>query len=132
MAGILVVDDSPSMRRMLMFALRSAGHEVTAAEDGRAALAAAAESRSIDLVLSDVNMPGMSGLELVGALRRQPRYRSTPILMLTTETSDSLKFEARTAGASGWMAKPFDPVRLVATVEQLLQRGAGAVVEGGR
>jgi two-component system chemotaxis response regulator CheY len=70
--------------------------------------------------VSDLNMPGMSGIELVGELRRLPAYRSIPILMLTTETSDDMKSRARSAGASGWIVKPFDPERLIGIVNRLL------------
>jgi two-component system chemotaxis response regulator CheY len=119
MAAILIVDDSPSMRRMVAFALTEAGHQVTEAEDGSKALALA-ESCAADLVVSDMNMPGMNGIELVGKLRCLPAYRSTPILMLTTETSDDMKGEARNAGASGWIVKPFDPERLIGIVSRLL------------
>ncbi|MDX9739882.1 MAG: response regulator [Gammaproteobacteria bacterium] len=119
MAAILIVDDSPSMRRMVAFALTEAGHLVTEAEDGRKALALA-ERAAADLVVSDMNMPGMNGIELVGELRRLPAYRSTPILMLTTETSDDMKGKARSAGASGWIVKPFDPDRLIGIVSRLL------------
>lgn len=119
MAAILIVDDSPSMRRMVSFALSEAGHRVTEAEDGRNALATASREAA-DLVVSDMNMPGMSGIELVGELRRLPAYRSIPILMLTTETSDDMKSRARSAGASGWIVKPFDPERLIGIVNRLL------------
>lgn len=119
MAAILIVDDSPSMRRMVAFALSEAGHRVTEAEDGRNALETASR-QAADLVVSDMNMPGMSGIELVDELRRLPAYRSIPILMLTTETSDDMKSRARSAGASGWIVKPFDPERLIGIVNRLL------------
>jgi two-component system chemotaxis response regulator CheY len=119
MAEILIVDDSPSMRRMVAFALAEAGHKVREAEDGQKALALA-KGGPADLVVSDMNMPGMNGIELVGQLRRLPAYRSTPILMLTTETSEDMKGQARSAGANGWIVKPFDPERLIGIVSRLL------------
>ena len=125
MAAILIVDDSPSMRRMVAMTLKTAGHEISEAEDGRQALGAA-ELRGVDLVVSDMNMPGMTGIELVGALRRLPAYRRTPILMLTTETSQDMKDRARTAGASGWIVKPFDPEQLLAVVDKVLARAGAA------
>jgi two-component system chemotaxis response regulator CheY len=119
MAEILIVDDSPSMRRMVSAALTEAGHKVREAEDGNKALALA-RSGAADLVVSDMNMPGMNGIELVGQLRSLPAYRTTPILMLTTETSEDMKGRARNAGANGWIVKPFDPDRLVGIVSRLL------------
>lgn len=119
MAEILIVDDSPSMRRMVSAALTEAGHKVREAEDGNKALALA-RSGAADLVVSDMNIPGMNGIELVGQLRSLPAYRTTPILMLTTETSEDMKGRARNAGANGWIVKPFDPDRLVGIVSRLL------------
>lgn len=131
MAAILIVDDSPSMRRMVAFTLKEAGHEVSEAEDGRQALGIA-EGRPAGLVISDMNMPGMTGIELVGALRKLPAYRHTPILMLTTETSDEMKQQARAAGADGWIVKPFNPERLIAVVDKVLGRiGAAAPLAAG-
>jgi two-component system chemotaxis response regulator CheY len=121
MAAILIVDDSPSMRRMVSFTLKEAGHQVSEAEDGRGALDAAAQV-AVDLVVSDMNMPGMSGIELVGALRELPAFGRKPILMLTTETSDEAKRQAQAAGADGWIIKPFNPERLVAVVDKVLGR----------
>ncbi len=121
MAAILIVDDSPSMRRMVSFTLKEAGHQVSEAEDGHHALDAAARV-PVDLVVSDMNMPGITGIELVGALRRLPAFGSKPILMLTTETSDEAKQQAQAAGADGWIVKPFNPERLVAVVDKVLGR----------
>jgi two-component system chemotaxis response regulator CheY len=120
MTRILAVDDSPSMRDMVSIALANAGFEVTAAADGVAALELARKS-SFDLVLSDVNMPDMNGIALIRALRAEPAYRFTPILMLTTESSPERKNEGKEAGATGWIVKPFDPEQLVATMKRVLR-----------
>lgn len=116
---ILTVDDSPSIRKMVSFTLRGAGFEVIEAEDGQDGLDKA-KLIAIDLVLADQNMPRMDGLTLVQSLRALPQYRTTPILMLTTESGDDMKAKGRAAGATGWMVKPFDPERLVAVVKKVL------------
>lgn len=120
MIRILAVDDSPSMREMVSLALRSAGFDVTPAVDGRSALELAKQS-VFDLVLSDVNMPEMNGIALISALRAEPQYKHTPILMLTTESSPERKAEGKCAGATGWIVKPFDPEQLVATMKRVLK-----------
>jgi len=120
MTHILAVDDSPSMRDMVRIALTGAGFEVTQAADAQEALKLARAS-SFDLVLSDVNMPGMDGIELIRALRAEGTYRHTPILMLTTESSADRKRAGKEAGATGWIVKPFDPVQLVATMHRVLR-----------
>ena len=119
MAKILAVDDSASMRGMVAFTLRGAGHEVTEAEDGQKALDAAGAGK-FDLVLADVNMPVMDGLTMVRQLRTKPEYQGVPILMLTTESDTNKKMEGKAAGATGWLVKPFDPEKLLATVSRVL------------
>ena len=119
MAKILAVDDSASMRGMVAFTLRGAGHEVTEAENGQLALDAAGGS-AFDLVLADVNMPVMDGISMVRALRAKPEYQGVPILMLTTESHTEKKMEGKAAGATGWLVKPFDPDQLLATVKRVL------------
>jgi two-component system chemotaxis response regulator CheY len=116
---ILAVDDSPSIRKMVGFTLRSAGYEVVEAEDGQDGLEKA-RLGPVSLVLTDQNMPRMDGLTLVKSLRAMPEYRSAPILMLTTESSDQMKAQGREAGATGWMVKPFDPTRLLDVVKKVL------------
>lgn len=118
MARILAVDDSPTQRALVSEALERAGHDVTLATDGVEALKAA-QDESFDLVLSDVNMPNMDGIELTRELRALASYRFVPILMLTTEGPE-LKQSARKAGATGWLAKPFDPKTLLATIHRVL------------
>lgn len=120
MSRILAVDDSPSMRDMVRIALTDAGYEVTQATDGQEALELARRG-SFDLVLSDVNMPGMDGIALIRALRSESAYKHTPILMLTTESSVERKHEGKDAGATGWIVKPFDPEQLVATMQRVLR-----------
>ena len=121
MMRILAADDSASMRDMVKMSLGSAGFEVTAAADGEEALRLAATT-PFDLVLLDVNMPLRDGFEVIRALRAEPQYRHTPILMLTTETSADRKREGKSAGATGWIVKPFDPAQLIATVHRVLLR----------
>lgn len=119
MAKILAVDDSASMRGMVAFTLRGAGHEVTEAENGQLALDAASAA-NFDLVLADVNMPVMDGITMVRELRARPAYKGVPILMLTTESHTEKKMEGKAAGATGWLVKPFDPEQLLATVKRVL------------
>ncbi len=109
---ILAVDDSPSMREMVAFVLRSAGYTVVEADDGESALAIA-RTQHVDVVLTDQNMPRVDGLSLVRNLRGMPEYREIPIIILTTEASAEMKQKGREAGATAWMVKPFDPERLV-------------------
>jgi two-component system chemotaxis response regulator CheY len=116
---ILAVDDSPSMREMLATVLRESGFKVVEAEDGVKALEVA-KSHSIDVVLTDQNMPNMDGLSLVKNLRGLPAYRDTPIMMLTTESSAEMKQKGRDAGATGWMVKPFDPDKLVRMLKSVV------------
>jgi two-component system, chemotaxis family, chemotaxis protein CheY len=116
---ILAVDDSGSMRRMVSFSLTSAGYDVVEAVDGTDALAKACERR-VDLVLTDLNMPGMDGLALVRELRQTPGYERVPILVLTTEGSTDVKVKGRESGANGWLVKPFDPQQLVGVVARLV------------
>lgn len=116
---ILAVDDSASIRQMVSFTLKSAGYEVVEAVDGQDGLDKA-KSRSINLVLTDQNMPRMDGLTLIRNLRALPQYASTPILMLTTESSDAMKSQGRAAGATGWLVKPFDPQKLIEVVRKVI------------
>lgn len=119
MARILAVDDSAAMRQMVGITLTGAGHEVQHASDGRQALQIA-EREKFDLVITDVNMPNMDGLTLVRQLRNLPSYRFTPLLVLTTEATAERKLEGKQAGATGWLVKPFNPDRLLATVAKVL------------
>ncbi len=118
MAGtILAVDDSASMRQMVNFTLKGAGYAVVQAVDGVEALEYARQ-HAVDLVLTDVNMPRMDGITLVRELRALPAYRYTPMLVLTTESSQDKKMQGKQAGATGWIVKPFKPDQLLALVRQ--------------
>ncbi|MDK2123420.1 response regulator [Parachitinimonas caeni] len=116
---ILTVDDSPSIRQMVGFTLKSAGYQVVDANDGSAGLTKA-KAAAYDLVLTDINMPAMDGFALTAALRALPEYKSVPILVLTTESSDEMKQKGRAAGVTGWLIKPFDPHKLLEVVRKLI------------
>ena len=116
---ILAVDDSSSQRQMVAFSLKAAGYDVVEAVDGMDGLEKA-KLQSVDLVLTDQNMPRMDGLQLIALLRELPTYAKTPILMLTTESSDEMKNKGRAAGANGWLVKPFDPQRLIEVVKKVI------------
>ncbi len=119
MATILTVDDSASIRQMVTFTLKGAGFDVIEAVDGEDALGKA-KSNNPDAVLTDVNMPNMDGITLITELRKLPNYRTTPMLMLTTESSPEMKNKGRTAGATGWLVKPFNPDQLLATIKKVI------------
>jgi len=116
---ILAVDDSASIRNMVAFTLKSAGYDVVEAVDGQDGLEKA-KGRQVNLVLTDQNMPRMDGLTLVKSLRALAQYKSAPILILTTESSDEMKAKGRAAGATGWLVKPFDPPKLLEVVKKVI------------
>lgn len=119
---ILVVDDSNMLRDMVKFALQEGGYnDLTEASDGAIALEKA-KGQVFDLVITDVNMPNMNGLDLVRELRKLPPYAKTPILVLTTEGSDDMKMAGKQAGATGWIVKPFLPEQLLKAVGMVLKR----------
>lgn len=120
MHSVLAVDDSASMRQLVSLTLKSAGYAVTAAVDGEDALEKA-RAADFDLVLTDQNMPRLDGIGLTRKLRESPRFKNTPILVLTTESSDEMKQAGRAAGATGWMVKPFDPVKLIAVIKKVIR-----------
>ena len=120
MRSILAVDDSASMRKMVSFTLTGAGYHVVEAVDGQDAWEKA-QTHSIDLVLTDQNMPNMDGLGLTRKLREHPKFKSVPILILTTESSDQMKQLGRAAGATGWLVKPFDPGRLLEVIQKVIR-----------
>ncbi|MCK6264176.1 response regulator [Vibrio sp. ZSDE26] len=119
MTKILAVDDSISIRQMVSHTLKDAGYEVETANDGSDALKKAQQTK-FDVVISDVNMPIMGGFELVRAIRGKPQYKFIPILMLTTETSTEKKQEGKSAGATGWLVKPFNPETLLKTLKRVI------------
>jgi len=116
---ILAVDDSGSLRQMVAFSLKAAGYDVVQAVDGQDGLNKAKE-KTVDLVLTDQNMPIMDGLTLIKNLRELGSYKKIPILMLTTESSDEMKAKGKAAGANGWLVKPFDPKRLIEVVQKVI------------
>ena len=116
---ILVVDDSQVIRAMLYADLTQRGYAVDEASGGRSGLEKA-RAKQYDMVVTDQNMPGMEGLGLVKGLRELPGYETTPIMVLTTETSDEMKAKFRAAGASGWMSKPYSPERMTAALAKML------------
>ncbi len=119
MATILAVDDSASMRQMVSFTLKGAGHSVVDAVDGVDALNKA-KSQKFDCVVTDVNMPNMDGITLIKELRALPDYKFVPMLMLTTESGMDKKQQGKAAGATGWIVKPFNPDQLLKTINKVL------------
>lgn len=118
---ILAVDDSTSIRQMVAFTLKSAGYMVIEAADGQEGLDKAnANGSDISLVLTDQNMPRMDGITLIKSLRGMPQFVTTPILILTTESSDAMKSQGKAAGATGWLVKPFDPHKLLEVVKKVI------------
>jgi two-component system, chemotaxis family, chemotaxis protein CheY len=118
---ILAVDDSTSIRQMVAFTLKSAGYTVIEAADGQEGLEKATiHANDITLILTDQNMPRMDGLTLTKALRSMSQFATTPILMLTTESSDEMKSQGKAAGATGWLVKPFDPHKLLEVVKKVI------------
>lgn len=116
---IMSVDDSASVRQMVSFTLESAGYQVATAVDGQDALGKLSAS-TVDMVIADLNMPNMNGIDLTRALRALPQYRGVPIILLTTESQESKKAEGKAAGATGWIVKPFQQEQLLAVVRKVL------------
>jgi len=117
---ILIVDDSDSVRTIARIALRERGYEVVEAANGQEALERLAAEDRVHLVISDVNMPGMDGITLLKEVRRDPKFKFTPVIMLTTEAGQDKKDEGRAAGAKAWITKPFQPQLLVDAVAKLI------------
>lgn len=120
MKTIMTVDDSSSLRQMVGFVLRGAGYEIIEAVNGVDALSKL-NGRELDLFLTDINMPEMSGIELTRELRAMPQYRFVPIVLLTTESHPEKKQEGKAAGATGWVVKPFSPDQLLAVVKKVMR-----------
>lgn len=117
---LLIVDDSASMRQMVSFTLKDAGYEVISANNGKDALSKI-DTGKVAMVITDLNMPEMDGIELIKQLRSRPGFKFIPIVMLTTESQDSKKLAGKQAGASGWIVKPFKPEQLVDTVRKFVK-----------
>lgn len=117
--SILVVDDSETVRQVLQMTLTNAGFDVVEAEDGVDAMQKLSDGQ-IDMLITDLNMPNMDGLELIKKVREEGHHRFTPIVMLTTESSEEKKLAGREAGASGWIVKPFKPEQLLKVVKMVL------------
>jgi two-component system chemotaxis response regulator CheY len=118
--NVLICDDSVAMRQMMKMILTAYDYGINEANDGLEALELA-KKYQFDLIITDVNMPKMDGLSLVRQLRTLPDYQFTPILLATTEPDGKIKKAAKTAGATGWIIKPFEPDRLVAAVKKVLR-----------
>ena len=119
-ATILTADDSPSMRQMIVFTLRNAGFEVIEAVDGKDALDRLAGA-AVQMLITDLNMPNIDGIELIRRVRATPEYKYIPIIMVTTESDAGKKQLGREAGASGWIVKPFRGDQLVAVARKFLK-----------
>ncbi len=118
MSRVLAVDDTRALRNMLADCLKRGGHDVLLASDGVEALEQLREHRP-DMVITDLNMPKMNGLEFIEAARKEPAGQSLPMLLLTTETAQELKDRAKQVRATGWLTKPFDPDQILGLVDQL-------------
>ncbi len=116
---IMTVDDSSSVRQMVGFTLKDAGYEVVEAVDGQDALGKL--SGKLDMIITDLNMPNMDGIELIRQVRSLPEYKFVPIIMLTTESQAGKKQEGKEAGATGWIVKPFKPDQLLAVVKKVVR-----------
>lgn len=119
MKTVITVDDASTIRKMVGFSLKSAGLNILEAADGQSAYETLSK-RSVDLVIADVNMPRMNGIELTRKLRALPNYSKVPIILLTTETDPAKKNQGRAAGATGWIVKPFSQQQLLAIVNKVL------------
>ncbi len=116
---ILLVDDSASVRQVAGIALRRAGYETVEAGNGKEALPFL-DAGKLNLIISDVNMPEMNGIEFLKAVKQHPTSKFTPVVMLTTEAGDDLKQQGRAAGAKAWIVKPFQPQTLLDAVAKLI------------
>jgi two-component system, chemotaxis family, chemotaxis protein CheY len=119
---VLIVDDSTSMRQMVGFTLRNAGYQVLEGANGQEGLdrLEAAPSGKVDLIITDLNMPVMDGMTFTKSVRARVATKFTPILVLTTESTDQRKAEGKAAGATGWIVKPFQPETLLQVVKRVL------------
>lgn len=117
---ILIVDDSESIREVVIFTLENAGYKIFSAVDGKDALTYL-DGRHLDMILTDLHMPNMDGIGLIKEVRKLDAYKYIPILYLTTESQHSIKMEAKQAGATGWIVKPFMPDKLIAAIGKVIK-----------
>lgn len=117
---ILTADDSASMRQMVTFTLKGAGYDVVESVDGKDALSKLTDA-DIGMIITDLNMPNMDGIELIRSVRAMPAFKFIPIILLTTESQDAKKKEGKEAGATGWIVKPFKPEQLVGVVKKVFK-----------
>lgn len=117
---IMTVDDSTSIRQMVGFTLKREGFEVVEAVDGKDAVSQL-DSTTIDMMITDLNMPNMDGIELIKQVRNKPQYKFIPIVMLTTESQEDKKQAGKAAGATGWIVKPFKPDQLLTVIKKVLR-----------
>jgi two-component system chemotaxis response regulator CheY len=115
---VMIVDDSASMREVVGIALRGAGYTVLEGKDGKDALSKLT-GQKVHLIISDVNMPNMDGIEFLKTVKTLGNYKFTPIIMLTTESAEAKKREGQAAGARAWVVKPFKPEQLLGAVQKL-------------
>lgn len=117
---IMTVDDSASVRQMVTFTLKGAGYEVVEAIDGKDALSKL-QTNPVHMVITDLNMPNLDGIGLIKGVRANAAYKFIPIIMLTTESQDTKKQEGKSAGATGWIVKPFKPEQLITVIKKVLE-----------
>lgn len=117
---ILIVDDSVSLRTVVRMALERAGYAVLEAGDGKQGLSQLEQAGKVHMIVSDVNMPNMNGIEFVTQVKAHPRHKFVPVIMLTTEHEADKKEQGRMAGAKAWIVKPFDPPKLLDAVSKLI------------
>ena len=130
MKTILAVDDSASVRHMVKITLTAAGYQVIEAGDGREGLTQA-KGNAVAMIVTDLNMPNMNGLEFIREVRKLPPYRGVPIVFLTTESDDGMKQQAKAAGATGWITKPFRQEQLLAAAKKFLAENDSGHSAGG-
>jgi two-component system chemotaxis response regulator CheY len=116
---IVVVDDSTAIRQSITYVLQQGGYEVSEAKDGLDGLAVLSKTSSVDLIITDVNMPNMDGISFIRKVRENPQYKFTPIIVLTTESQGSKMNEGKEAGATGWIVKPFSSEKLLGVVKKV-------------
>ena len=118
--NILIVDDSESIREVVSLGLKGAGYNVVAGINGEDGLRLLTENPNVQLIITDLNMPVMDGIAFLKVVRTMPQYKYLPIIILTTESQEAKKQEAKNAGATGWIIKPFVKEKLLAVVKKLV------------